>query len=81
MQEKRHVIVSQPAGISIFYLGGKSSFSLGWDEPTKPEKAHVKVAEAPGGKDSLSTHSTEPKQMAHVKVSNPPGGKSSITFG
>jgi len=70
--------------------GGKSNFSLAWDEPTKPayqpqnKKLQQEITTKPG---QLPPKEVAPVQQqvaagkTSVKVNNPPGGHSSITFG
>ena len=73
--------------------GGKSNFSLAWDEPVKPANQNV-GKKAPQQEIALKPNQVVannkpqvqlPQQQAagktSVKVQNPPGGKSSITFG
>lgn len=75
--------------------GGKSSFSLAWDEPPKatnqPQNHYKKPQQEITGKPNQQ----QPKQQiapvqqqqpvaagkTSVKVHNPPGGKSNIIFG
>jgi hypothetical protein len=72
--------------------GGKSNFSLAWDEPAKPAnqyQSHLKKPqqEITGKPNQLPAKQVVPVQQpvpagkTSVKVVNPPGGKSSITFG
>lgn len=73
--------------------GGKSSFSLAWDEPTKPtnqphnnlKKPQQEITGKPGQQPAPKQEVVPPQPTAagktSVKVHNPPGGKSSITFG
>ena len=75
--------------------GGKSNFSLGWDEPTTaPKKAPVQPAaqqQQPASIQSKPVAKTtaghgqknqqEPAGKTSVKVHNPPGGKSNFTLG
>lgn len=72
--------------------GGKSNFSLGWDEPTKPatqqapkqqqqEAQKQEVAQKPNQPTKLNPAEQPAAGKTSVKVQNPPGGKSSITFG
>lgn len=73
--------------------GGKSNFSLGWDEP-KPQQNNAPKVEV-AQKNTQQEVTQKPNQVQQnpkpqeqpaagktsVKVHNPPGGKSSITFG
>jgi hypothetical protein len=73
--------------------GGKSNFSLAWDEPTKPvnqpnsnfKKPQQEITGKPGQQQPVKQVAPPPQQVpagkTSVKVHNPPGGKSSITFG
>ena len=76
--------------------GGKSNFSLSWDEPTTaPKKAPVQPAsqqqQQPASIQSKPATKTtagygqkdqqEPAGKTSVKVHNPPGGKSNFTLG
>ncbi|EFX61314.1 hypothetical protein DAPPUDRAFT_274121 [Daphnia pulex] len=72
--------------------GGKSNFSLAWDEPQKPVNQN-QVKKAPQQEITLKptqvgvnvkpvqVQQQPPAGKTSVKVANPPGGKSSITFG
>jgi hypothetical protein len=76
--------------------GGKSNFSLAWDEPTKPTNQpqnHLKKQQEITGKPNQqpAKQQVAPVQQQPVpagktntiagKASNPPGGKSTFTFG
>ena len=71
--------------------GGKSNFSLAWDEPVKPTNQQGKKApqqEIALKPNQVVVNNVKPVQQQQppagktsVKVANPPGGKSSITFG
>jgi hypothetical protein len=76
--------------------GGKSNFSLAWDEPTKPaqqpqqpqqpqqqfKKQQQEVTMKPNQPVPKLNPAEQPAAgKTSVKVHNPPGGKSSITFG
>jgi len=72
--------------------GGKSSFSLAWDEPEKPKPAQKPTQQAPPPQQQYQKPAGTPGfqqpaptqaagEKTSVKVHNPPGGKSSITFG
>lgn len=73
--------------------GGKSNFSLGWDEPqpqqknvTKPEQVQKPAQqEVPLKPNQVPVNNKPQEQPAagktSVKVHNPPGGKSSFTLG
>lgn len=70
--------------------GGKSNFSIGWDEP--PKEAPKKNTQPPQQVQSQPPQQPQPAQQApkpqgnednktSVKVHNPPGGKSNFTLG
>lgn len=71
--------------------GGKSNFSLGWDEPQKantntntqpPKKVEQEITTKPNQPVTKVNQAEQPAAgKTSVKVHNPPGGKSSITFG
>ncbi len=74
--------------------GGKSNFSLAWDEPVKPANQNVgkkapqqEIALKPNQvvvnnvKPQVQVQQQPAAGKTSVKVHNPPGGKSSITFG
>jgi hypothetical protein len=73
--------------------GGKSNFSLAWDEPVKPnnqpnsnfKKAQQEITGKPNQQPPKQQVVEPPQQVAagktSVKVKHPPGGHSSITFG
>ena len=68
--------------------GGKSNFSLAWDEPVqKPKKTEIKVEQQqPQKKENGSVHTMQKSQQQNnvttsVKVHNPPGGRSNFTLG
>lgn len=75
--------------------GGKSNFSLGWDEPPKnnapkpetqknaPQEIPLKPNQAPVKQETKEAPKQEQPAAGKtsVKVHNPPGGKSNIIFG
>jgi len=75
--------------------GGKSNFSLGWDEapktnPIKPatqqQPATTQPQQQPASNNATAGYSQkgqqqEPAGKTSVKVHNPPGGKSNFTLG
>ena len=75
--------------------GGKSNFSLAWDQPENPKPAqkatqppppqqvapNVAAGQKAGGVPQTQQTQQSTDAKTSVKVHNPPGGKSSISFG